>query len=116
MLSEALNGVSAAIHNLVGPMIANGWFPYEENTLALVVVSLGYSVGLASSNYLTPLFVKSPSDLYILSYMFIASAALLAILIPISITRSRPKLPPSELASVSAQTRVPFFSGLKAVS
>lgn len=116
ILSEAFNGFSASIHNLFSPKIATNWFPHHESTVALFLVNVGYSVGIAASSYLTPLFIKTAFDLTKLSYVFLISAILITVLAPLCLTRSKPRSPPSSTAVLSATTRVPLHVGLCVVS
>lgn len=116
ILSEACVGLASSIHTSFPAKIASVWFPHRESTLALVLTGCGYNVGIALSNYLTPVFVESVNDMNKMSYMFLVSAAVLSITTPLCITRSKPKSPPSANAIASESTSVPLGRGILVVS
>lgn len=96
--------------------VASVWFARNENTLAFVIANCGYNIGMGVSNYYTPILIKSTKDMYLLSYMFIASGIFLILIVLTCVTRSSPKSPPSADAIMSASTQVPLKKGLLVVS
>lgn len=93
--------------------MAASWFPHHESTLAIMLTAAGGNISIGLSNYLTPLFIQSPADIYKLSFMFGISGVILAVIVLSCITRSSPKMPPSSIAIMTASTEVPLKSGLR---
>lgn len=116
LLSEAFVGFAQSISLCVPAKVASAWFAHYENTLALVIANCGFNIGVGFSNYFTPVFIKSPNDVYKLSYMFIVSGCLVVFIVLTCVTRSSPKMPPSSNAIVSASNTVPLKSGIAVVS
>lgn len=116
LLSEAFVGLALSISLCIPAKVASAWFAHYENTLAMVIASCGYNIGVGFSNYFTPLFVKSVDDMYKLSYLFIVSGVIVTVIVLTCVTRSSPKMPPSSNAIMSASTIVPLKNGLLVVS
>lgn len=117
LASEAFVGLANSVALCVPAKVASAWFANYENTLALVLAYCGYNIGVSSSNYFTPLFVKTPEDIQKLCYLFLVSGSFVTFIVLTCITRSSPKIPPSENALISANSNsIPFKKGLSMVS
>lgn len=116
LLSEAFVGLAQSISMCIPAKVASAWFAHYENTLALVIASCGFNIGVGFSNYFTPIFIQSSDDMYKLSYMFLLSGCLVTLIVLTCVTRSSPKMPPSSNAIMSASSIVPLRSGIAVVS
>lgn len=112
ILSEFFVGLAQSIGVCIPAKVASAWFANYENTLALVIANCGFNIGVGFSNYFTPIFIKTPDDMFKLSYLFIISGFLITFIVLTCVTRSSPKMPPSSNAIMSASTLVPLKSGI----
>jgi len=95
---------------------ATSWFATHETTTAIMLINCGTNIGTGLSNYLTPIYVTNEADMYKLAYMFLVSGCFAVVTVLTCISRSRPKMPPSAGAVLSASTRVSLRDGLIVVS
>lgn len=116
IVGELFVGLANSIAISFSPKMAYDWFPIHESTKALMCANMGYNVGAGASTYLVPMLVKDIEDMYKIGYMFIISAVVMFIIVVGFIRRSRPKMPPSSSAILSAETNAPLQDGLMVVS
>lgn len=116
LVAEVFIGLATSVSNCFAAKVAYDWFPIGESTRAFVLASVGYNVGAGASNYIVPILIIESSDMYKMGYMFLISAATMTSIVLLFIRRSRPKVPPSSNAVLSAQTDVSLSEGLKIVS
>ena len=125
---QIFNGLGGMLAQSVGPFISNTWFPPEERTTATAVATLASQCGLALSYIVGPSIVAEPKNLRsdhsitsvkihnqlldeisIFMYLeLIVTVVLLAV--AIIYFPNKPKLPPSNSASLS---KLNFHDGFK---
>lgn len=116
VFSEIFVGIAKAISYCLQPKIAREWFATTENTLCQTIVYCGCSLGCSALIFM-PYFVTAPDELYKMSHLFTAASVVLASLVVVSITRSKPKLPPSqESITALTATDLPILGSLRVVS
>lgn len=116
LIAEVFVGLALGISSAFPAKMAYDWFPIHESTRSLVLATVGFNVGAGASNYFAPKYITRPEEMYRLGYMFIFSAMFMTAVVLLFIQRSRPKMPPSSSAILSAETKVPLSDGLIVVS
>lgn len=116
LIAEIFVGLAMSISSSFPAKMAYDWFPIHESTRSLVLATVGYNVGAGFSVYFSPRYIANQAQIYKLGYVYIFSAMIMTLVVLLFIQRSRPKMPPSSSAIMSAQTNVPLTDGMLVVS
>jgi len=117
---QILNGLGGMLAQSVGPFISNTWFPPAERTTATAVATLASQCGLALSYIIGPSIVAEPNDLRsadinmtsaqinnllldeMTAFMYLELAITVVLfIVALLYFPNKPKLPPSNSASLS---------------
>lgn len=125
---QILNGLGGMLAQSVGPFISNTWFPPDERTTATAIATLASQCGLALSYVVGPSIVTEPKDMSLqtnmtsekikvklfdeLSVFMFLELIITVVLLAVAVVYfpNKPKLPPSNSASLS---KLNFKDGFK---
>lgn len=119
-IGSILNAFAACLTLSLPAMVAATWFPPDERTTATAVGALWCQLGGAAI-YMGPLIVRAPTeetspedirgDIMKLMYIHFGAAAALLI----AVIAYFPAVPPSPPSASSAQEKIDFLAGIKAI-
>lgn len=115
LLGNAILGLSSTSLIGLNAKIAYDWFPKDQTTIAIVLPTATYQLVGGFSAYLSPKFIKSTEELYIMGYLYLVTAQIVCIVVLICVKRSRPKLPPSLDDIISSRYRLPLRQAIPMV-
>lgn len=115
ILSGVAASQSASIFFCMPLKISEDWFAESERSIAWTVMLSSYSIGTTLAASIFPRIIHRVSDVKPLAYLNFVSGIILAIVVALCITRSKPNYPPSARKIKSSAKKSPWLVSIRKV-
>ncbi|XP_034740069.1 solute carrier family 49 member A3 isoform X1 [Etheostoma cragini] len=111
MLGQTLGAIAQPLIIFTPTKLAALWFPDHQRATANMIASMSNPLGILLANIISPMMVKTPTQIPTLLIAYAAPACIICFLATVGIRSSSPPTPPS--ASAESSGSEPFVQVIK---